>query len=239
MNRNKAIKLLTFMLIICLIIAGYKYGNQNNFPVLLTLGMFFFIFLAYANFELNDMGTKEIALIASLSSFAAVTRVPFASIPNVQPTTFLVALSGLVFGPYEGFLVGASSAFISNIFLGQGPWTPWQMFAWGIVGAISGIISIRGFKPKVEIFAVICFFYGFLFDWIMNLWHVIGFIRPINAKTIFVAYLTGLTMDVMHAVGNFVFAMVFYESFYKVLFRFKRRMKVEYFRSNKLNEQKN
>lgn len=220
--------ILTFFTI-CLLITAVMIGIKGNrLPLIITLGVFFTLFISYFYFEKSKMGTKEIALIATLSAFSAVSRVPFAAIPGVQPTTFLVALSGYVFGPYEGFLVGSTSAFISNLFLGQGPWTPWQMFAWGVVGVLSGFLGRSKREMSEEKFAFICFLYGFMFDWIMNLWHVLGFISPLNLKTIALAYLTGLTFDIMHAVGNFIFAILFFDHLKKVLNRFKKRLEVTY-----------
>ncbi|MBP1744755.1 MAG: rane protein [Firmicutes bacterium] len=195
----------------------------------MTVFVLLVIFAGYFYFEKSSLGTKEIAIIATLSAFAAICRLPFAAIPNVQPTTFIVAISGYAFGPYAGFLVGSTTAFVSNIFLGQGPWTPWQMFAWGLVGALSGLIGRRKQGGmSVLAFSMVCFLYGFMFDWIMNLWHVLGFIKPLTLKAIMLAYLTGLTVDIMHACGNFVFSMIFFEKFYKVLLRSKRRLQITY-----------
>ncbi|WDC84309.1 ECF transporter S component [Caloramator sp. mosi_1] len=104
------------------------------------------------------MGTKEIGVIATLGAIAGVFRIPFGAIPNVQPTTFIVAVSGNVFGPFVGFLVGNVAAFVSNIFLGHGPWTIWQMFAWGLVGMISGCIRKR---LRLSIFQSFVFFMVF------------------------------------------------------------------------------
>lgn len=206
--------------------------NSNNLPLIITLSIFSIVIMSYICFEKSSNGTKEISIIATLSSFAAVGRVPFAIIPGVQPTTFIVALTGYVFGPYEGFLTGSTAAFVSNIFLGQGPWTPWQMFSWGLVGCISGYIGKTNKKLSVYSFSFICFLYGFMFDWIMNLWHVLGFIRPINFQTVFLAYLSGFSMDIMHACGNFVFSIIFYENFLKVLRRFQRRLTISYIDNN-------
>lgn len=209
----------------------------DNAALIITALVLMAIFAGYFYFEKSSLGTKEIAIIATLSAFAAICRLPFAAIPNVQPTTFIVALSGYVFGPYAGFLVGSTTAFVSNIFLGQGPWTPWQMFAWGLVGALSGFIGRK--EPggiSVIAFSMVCFLYGFLFDWIMNLWHVLGFIKPLTLKAVMLAYLTGLTVDIMHACGNFVFSMIFFEKFHKVLLRSKRRLQVTYIESNNKGE---
>lgn len=198
----------------------------NNYPLVITVTILLILIGAYVYFEKSSKGIKEIALIGTMSAFAAVCRVPFAAIPGVQPTTFIVALQGFIFGPVEGFITGSSAAFISNIFLGQGPWTPWQMFSWGLVGFISGFIGKKSPKMKVETFSTICFFYGFLFDWIMNLWHVLGFIRPLTVNSILLAYMTGLSIDIMHSCGNFIFSMIFFTSFSKVLIRFKEKLTV-------------
>ena len=100
---------------------GFAYGSPvKDYSNIIVLLVFLLLFSAYIYFEKSGLGSKEIGIIATLSSFASVARVPFVAIPNVQPTTFIVALSGYVFGPYLGFLVGSTTAFISNIFLGQG-----------------------------------------------------------------------------------------------------------------------
>ncbi len=177
------------------------------------------------------LGTKEIAVIATLSAFTALSRIAFAPIPNVKPVTFLVALSGFVFGPYEGFLIGSTSAFLSNIFFGQGPWTPWQMFSWGLVGIISGIWGRKGKRVRALKFSIICFIYGFMFDWIMNFWYVLGFVKPITIQSVIMAYLSGLTFDILHGGGSFIFSIIFYDSFIDVLLRYKRRLDITYIKN--------
>lgn len=230
---KKLIVVVTLLLLMILIGLGFSYGSPvKDYSNIIIFGVFLLLIFSYLYFEKSGLGSKEIGIIATLSSFAAVARVPFAAIPNIQPTTFLVALAGYVFGPYEGFLVGATSAFISNIFLGHGPWTPWQMLGWALIGAFSGLLGlIKTRKGKVmssEVFAILCFIYGFIFDWIMNLWHVLGFIRPLTIKAVVASYATGLTFDIMHATGNFIFAIILFDSLYKVLARFKKRLLVTY-----------
>jgi energy-coupling factor transport system substrate-specific component len=225
---KKASIYITVLLMIILIVLTLVKRNTENLSLVFTLAVLLSLFLSYLYFEKSNLGTKEIALIATLSTFAAVARAAFAALPNIKPTTFIVAISGYVFGPYEGFLIGSTAGFISNIFLGQGPWTPWQMFSWGLIGSISGFLGKRNKKISAETFSVICFIYGFLFNWIMNMWHVLGFIKPISLKTIALAYLSGLTFDIMHAASSFIFCIIFYDSFLKVLKRFKRRLEITY-----------
>lgn len=225
---KKLIITLTAAVIIILMVLTLHGDAQTGVSLISTLGVFFILFMSYFYFEKSNMGTKEIAIIATLSAFTAVSRIVFAPIPNVKPVTFLTALTGFVFGPYEGFLVGSTSAFLSNIFFGQGPWTPWQMFSWGLVGIIAGFWGKRGKKVSAMKFSIICFLFGFMFDWIMNLWFVIGFVKPINVHTVIGAYIAGLTFDILHGGGSFIFSIIFYDSFLPVLQRYKRRLKVSY-----------
>lgn len=215
---------ITGIIIIFLMFLTTKRNLQSGMSLILTVGVFFMLFMCYFYFEKNNMGTKEIAVVATLSAFSAASRILFAPIPNVQPVTFLIALTGFVFGSYEGLLVGSTSAFLSNIFIGQGPWTPWQMFSWGIVGAISGLIGKRGRELSTLEFSIMCFLFGFMFDWIMNLWTVVSFVGSVNIKSIISIYVAGLTFDILHGGSSFVFSIIFYESFLKIFKRYKRRL---------------
>ncbi len=223
--------IITSLIILVLMILTLQKDIQNSFALLSTLGVLGILFLSYFYFEKSMLGTKEIAVIATLSAFTALSRIAFAPIPNVKPVTFLVALSGFVFGPYEGFLIGSTSAFLSNIFFGQGPWTPWQMFSWGLVGIISGIWGRKGKRVRALKFSIICFIYGFMFDWIMNFWYVLGFVKPITIQSVIMAYLSGLTFDILHGGGSFIFSIIFYDSFIDVLLRYKRRLDITHIKN--------
>ena len=85
-------------------------------------------------YERSHPTARVIALVATLAALAALGRIAFAPLPNVKPTTDIVLISGYVLGGAPGFAVGAVAALASNLFFGQGPWTPWQMVAWGGVG---------------------------------------------------------------------------------------------------------
>ncbi len=223
--------IITSLIILVLMVLTLQKDIQNSFALFSTLGVLGILFLSYFYFEKSMLGTKEIAVIATLSAFTALSRIAFAPIPNVKPVTFLVALSGFVFGPYEGFLIGSTSAFLSNIFFGQGPWTPWQMFSWGLVGIISGIWGRKGKRVSALKFSIICFIYGFMFDWIMNFWYVLGFVKPITIQSVIMAYLSGLTFDILHGGGSFIFSIIFYDSFIDVLLRYKRRLDITYIKN--------
>ena len=108
-----------------------SWSNVMNWGVLATLLVILVSVAVFFEFEAAAISSKEIALVAMLGTIAAVMRVPFAAMPNIQPCTYLIICSGYVFGPLLGFMVGAITPLVSNFFLGQGPWTVYQMLAWG------------------------------------------------------------------------------------------------------------
>lgn len=205
-----------------------------NLALLLLLLLLSFFSLGLLLFEKTKMDEKVIAVIATLGALAAVSRVPFAAIPNVQPTTFLVMLSGYVFGTRVGFLVGVIAALFSNVFLGQGPWTLWQMLAWGLSGAFAGLLR-RAMEPKQYgpllagrakkwLFIISCTSWGFFFGWIMNLWVFAGMGTFMNWKSFITLYATSFSFDLAHAVGNFLFASLFAGSTARILHRYHRKL---------------
>lgn len=186
------------------------------------------LLLFFWRFERRGTSSKEVALIASLAALAALSRVPFAIIPNVQPTTFLVILSGYVFGWQTGFMVGAIAAVVSNMFLGQGPWTPWQMVAWGLAGASAGLL--RQLRPRLSMAEMVIFqfIWGYLFGWLMNLWSWLTYVYPLTWQSWMATQLASITFDSYHAIGNSCFTLLLGRRLIAILERFRRRLSVRY-----------
>jgi len=105
---------------------------------IIYLGLF--IIAIYFRLDESYLNTKELTFIIIYSTLTSLVRIPFAGIPNFQPCSYLIICAGIVFGPLIGFIIGGNVALISNIFLGHGPWTIYQIFAWGCMGASSGLI---------------------------------------------------------------------------------------------------
>src|SRR6476620_11070955 len=85
---------------------------------------------------------RVLALVGTLAALAALGRIAFAPLPNVKPTTDIVIVAGAALGPAAGFAVGAVGALASNLFFGQGPWTPWQMAGWGLCGLLGAGLGL-------------------------------------------------------------------------------------------------
>ena len=192
-----------------------NWGLTATILIILAITAFFF------EFESAAISSKEIALVAMLGTISAVSRVPFAVIPNVQPCTYLIICSGYVFGPVAGFMVGAVTALISNFFLGQGPWTPYQMFAWGLVGISAAYI--RRFNLGRIWLIIFGAIWGYLYGWIVNVWFWVSFIYPLTLKTFVVYQLNSIWFDTFHAIGNVIFLGLFGMKTIAILERFKKR----------------
>src|ERR671925_2432731 len=98
----------------------------------------------FAWYERERPPARVLALVAAMAALAVVGRLAFAAIPNVKPTTDIVLLGGYALGAAPGFAVGAVTALVSNVFLSQGPWTPWQMAGWGAVGVAGAVLARAG-----------------------------------------------------------------------------------------------
>lgn len=175
----------------------------------------------FARFEHTKPKPRDIVPLVVLSTIASLGRLLFGPLPHFKPVSAIIIISALSFGPQAGFMTGALSALGSNMFFGQGPWTPWQMFTWGLVGYLAGLLNkTPSFKHKIPIL-IYGFISGFLFGWIMNLWHIIGFIKPITKTAIIGAYVASFYFDLTHAVATVVFLIPILVPWRKKLNRIK------------------
>lgn len=110
--------------------------------IVLTIAAFFL------HFESRKPQARELVLLAVLCALAVASRAAFGFVPHFKPMLAIVMLTGIAFGPEAGFLCGAISGFASNFIFGQGPWTPWQMFAYGIGGMLAGLFALWGILKK-------------------------------------------------------------------------------------------
>lgn len=161
----------------------------------------------FAHFEGRKPKAREIVVISVLCALGVCGRAIFYMLPQFKPLAAIVIVSGACFGGGSGFLVGAVSAFVSNFFFGQGPWTPWQMFSFGIIGFLSGLIfKDLGLKKSKLIFSI----YGFLaifliYGGIMNPASVIMYQENINMEMIISSYVMGAPFDLIHALSTVFF----------------------------------
>lgn len=174
--------------------------------------------------ESGPGSSKELVLIATLAAAAAAGRVLFAAVPNVQPVTVTAVVAGVALGPRAGMAVGGLAALVSNFYLGQGAYTPWQMLAWAGCGLVGGLAAPL-LRRRVPL-ALTCFALGFAFDAFMDVWEWLSF-YPHTWQAFTALYLRGIWFDAAHAGGNFVLALVAGPELRRLLERYARRLKAE------------
>lgn len=158
-------------------------------------------------FEGRKPQAKELVIIAVLCAIAVAGRAAFFMLPQLKPVIALTIIAGVALGGETGFLVGAVTMLISNILFSQGPWTPWQMFAAGIIGFLAGILYRKGLLRRSRL--SLCLFGALttivIYGGIMNPASVLIWSDTINWNMILTYYMTGFPMDLIHAAGTFLF----------------------------------
>ena len=164
----------------------------------------------FAWYERSHPTARVLALVATLAALAALGRIAFAPLPNVKPTTDIVLLTGYALGGAPGFAVGAVAALARNVFFGQGPWTPWQMCAWGGVG-VGGALLARAVGRELGRagLAVACALAGAAYGVVMNLHLWVTYSGDHSLAKLGAYFATSLPFDLAHVVGNVLFCLLF------------------------------
>jgi len=179
-----------------------------------------------AMYGLKAVPAQELAIVAAIAALGVAGRILFASLPNFKPVTFIVLVGGIGFGPGAGFMIGATTALVSNFFFGQGPWTPWQMVAWGAVGVVGGLMGRHGREPGRLELAIVGGALSLAFGWFMTLWMYITF----SAHTwpaLVALYAQGVFFDAAHVAATVLCALLFGPQAVKIVTRFRTRTRVQ------------
>ena len=178
-------------------------------------------------YERSHPSARVLALVATLAALAALGRIAFAPLPSVKPTTDIVLLTGYVLGGAPGFAVGAVAALASNLFFGQGPWTPWQMVGWGGAGLFGAALAQLGGRELGRLaLAAACAAAGLAFGAVMNLSLWVTYSGDHTLAKLGAVFATSLPFDVAHALGNAAFCLAFGPALVRALRRFRTRFEV-------------
>lgn len=176
-------------------------------------------------FEGRKPKAREIMVISVLAAIGVAGRAAFFMVPSFKPVAAIVILTGVSFGGEAGFLVGCLIMMLSNMFMGQGPWTPWQMFSFGIIGFLAGILYQKGIlKARKRDLCI----YGFLsvvliYGGIMNPASILmsyGYITPVSLVAF---YISGIPVDLVHALSTVIFLWFLSRPLLEKLERIKKK----------------
>lgn len=175
-------------------------------------------------YERSRPPSQIVALVAVLAALAVAGRIVLAPIPNVVATTDIVLFSGYALGPAPGFAVGALGGLVSNFWLGQGVWTPWQMVGWGMTGVAGGVLwkVTRGNANRWTL-AAACGAAGLVFGLWMNFQTMVSFGGEMSLERYLALEARAVPFDMAHIIGNIVFALAAGPAMVAALRRFRER----------------
>lgn len=183
----------------------------------------------FAWYERSEPGSRMLALVATLAALAAIGRIAFAPLPNIKPTTDIVLIAGFALGGAPGFVVGAVAALASNLVFGQGPWTPWQMAAWGLCGLLGALIGrVCGRELGRVPLALVCGAAGLMFGAIMDASIWVTYSGQHTLDQYLATAGTSLPFNIAHAAGNVVFCLAFGPVLVRALLRYRARLEVRW-----------
>jgi uncharacterized membrane protein len=188
----------------------------------------------FAWYERARPPSQIVALVAALAAISVAGRVAFSPIPNVVPTTDITLLAGYALGPAPGFAVGALSGLVSNFWLGQGPWTPWQMAGWGMTGLLGAGLAVAtrhesgcaDAHPRIMGrlgLAAVCALAGFAYGALLDFSLMVTYGGDQSLDRFLALSARGLPFNIAHAAGNAALALVAGPAMVRMLVRYRRR----------------
>ncbi|MGK2933123.1 MAG: ECF transporter S component [Solirubrobacterales bacterium] len=175
-------------------------------------------------YERSRPPSQVVALVAVLAALAVAGRIVLAPIPNVVATTDIVFFAGFALGPAPGFAVGALGGLVSNFWLGQGVWTPWQMVGWGMTGVAGGaLVHLTRGRSSRLVLALACGAAGLVFGLWMNFQAMVAFGGEMTLDRYLALEVRAIPFDLAHIAGNVLFALAVGPAMIAALRRFRER----------------
>ena len=161
----------------------------------------------FLSFERKTQSGSRLILIAVLTALSVLGRMLFYAVPGFKPVTAMVIITAMYLGSEAGFLTGALSAVISNFYFGQGPWTPFQMFTWGLIGFLAGLLArqLKGSRIFLCVFGALA---GVLFSLCMDVWTALWADGTFQLSRYLAALVSSVSFTLVYAVSNVIFLLL-------------------------------
>jgi uncharacterized membrane protein len=215
---------LLVMVPITILVGIFFMGDRQYYFISLMLVIYAMIPF-FMVFEDRKPQAREMIVIATLSAITVAGRAAFFMTPNFKPIAALVIISAVTFGSEAGFLVGCLSIVVSNFLFGQGPWTPWQMISYGLIGFLAGVLFQKGKLKRTRVSLSIYGFFSviFIFGGIMNPASLLMWTRDITWEGLLAYYISGFPVDMVQAVSTVFFIWVAAKPMIEKLERIKKK----------------
>lgn len=205
-----------FVLIPASAVAGTLVFSEKRHILVSLFVAVLTVILFIAGFERKEIGTRRMVLVSVMIALSVAGRF----IPIFKPVTAITIIAAVYLGPESGFAVGAFSALLSNFYFGQGPWTPFQMLAWGLIGWLAGAFSkpLKKNRALLIIFGVLS---GVVFSAVMDVWTVLWYNNGFDFGLYLSSLIAALPHTALYSVSNFIFLLALSKPFGEKLERIR------------------
>lgn len=208
-KRRLIISLLVFFIFMPLTLyIGITYLGDRKYYLISVVLILLACVPFVLSFERRKPQPREILIIAVMSAISVAGRCLFVATPGFKPVSAITAITGFALGAEAGFLTGATSALVSNMFFGQGPWTPFQMFTWGMIGFIAGLLGKTDHMHKKIPLILFGIFAGIFFSFGMDIWGVLSTAGLFNWEAYVLALTTAIPFTIIYAISNIIFLLL-------------------------------
>lgn len=208
----------SFVMLLILFLLFLCYGFQEHFLFYANLGAICILSLCWNQYDKKNPRLSELILCACMITLAVAGRVLFLWAPGFKPVTGIVMIAGAALGGWNGFLCGSLSALLSDLFFGQGPWTFFQMLAWGLIGAGAGCLRKQLHVRWMRIgYALLS---GIFFSVFMDIYSTMA-AGSFEIQRYLMLLVTSFPFMIMYMISNVIFVELLYPSFMKKLERIR------------------
>lgn len=223
MSKHNKIALISLIMAILTVIIGVLLWRDQQYNLIIMLLVVISWIPFYFKYELSHPKTREVVILAIMIALTTLARTLFILFPSFKPVSALVIIMAVVFGKQDGFLCGSLSALISDFVFGIGPWTPFQMLAWGLIGYLAGMFCHQLYQNKWLLYSYGAVA-GIIFSMIMDLWSVLAIDNSFNLSRYLFTVIAALPVTITYIVSNIIFIFVFKDVMFKIL----QRVKIKY-----------
>ncbi|MCR5086381.1 MAG: ECF transporter S component [Lachnospiraceae bacterium] len=206
MNRRRITRICFFGLIPLIVLGGAVLFREQHYAWITLCVAVLTCLPIWCDFERRETGSAELMVLSVLISLSVAGRFLFAWLPGFKPVTAITVISAMWLGAEPGFVVGSLTALLSNFYFGQGPWTPFQMFSWGLIGGLAGLLAkpLRRHRLLLCIYGVLA---GFFYSLVMDLWSTFWMGGGLSLSRYLALIGAALPITIEYAVSNVIFLL--------------------------------
>lgn len=212
-----------FGLIPLIIVLFYFLLNLKQYGIISVLIAILALIPFFLSFEESKPKLEELILVAIVIAINIVSRILFAFLPGIKPIGAIIIIATLIFGKEAGFMIGALTMAISNFYFGQGPWTPFQMFGFGMIGFLAGLFKESFLKKSLYFVLLLGGIAGVFYVLLIDVWTTLQVTSGFTFKDYFNFIIISTPTTIGYIASNMLFLILLYNPLMKTFERIQKK----------------